>query len=170
MAERNKRQQTSRELTRAETKRAVIEDASRLDAESDVYSEETGLTAQQWQAVALLTSGMRAVDVAQQVGVTPETISRWRAVPLFTAAYNQSVRDAYSATIGQVRDIAAEAIQTLRESLQSKDERVRLSAAMAILRVRLQLDAGALAAPTTPAAIARGMKEDALSDVLLSLY
>ena len=169
MAERNKRQQTSSILTRSATKRAVIENASRLDAESDVYSED-GLTAQQWQAVALLTSGLRAVDVAQQVGVTQETISRWRATPVFMAAYNQSVRDAYSATIGQVRDIAAEAIQTLRESLQSKDERVRLSAALAVLRVRFQLDAGALAAPTTPAAIAKGTTEDEIADMILSIY
>lgn len=144
--------------TRYQVRQSVISAALQLDTEADVYREELGLTAQQWQAVALLVAGKKQVDIAEELGVTQETVSRWRSGPLFAAALNLAIRDAYAGTIGQVRGLVTEAVAALRESLYSEDERVRMAAALAVLRLHLQLDASAPALPGTPADIARDMK------------
>lgn len=150
----------SQQTSRYETRQTVHNAALKLDTETDVYrpTEDAGLTAQQWQAVTMLVSGKKQVDIAEALGVTQETVSRWRNGPLFVAALNLAVRDAYTATIGEVRDITRDAFAALRECLYSEDERTRLAAALAVLRLHLQLDSGALSLPTTPAAVAQEEK------------
>ena len=150
----------SQELSRSGIKNALLNDAMEMDTEADVYrpEEDAGLTARQWQAIGLLVAGKKQVDVAEALGVTQETISRWRNGPLFAAALNLAVRDSYSSTIGEVRGLVTDAVAALRESLRSEDERLRLSAALAVLRLHLQLDSSALSLPVTPADIARQMK------------
>lgn len=144
------------EISRTEARRAVINAALQLDAEADVYrpEEEAGLTAQQWQAVQLLVAGARQVEIAKTIGVTQETVSRWRNNPMFAAALNLAVRDAYAATIGEVRGLVSDAISALKQCIYSEDERLRLSAALAVLRLHLQLDGAAPTLPATPADIA----------------
>ena len=128
--------------------------------QDELHNEERGLTAQQWQAVSLLVAGRRQVDVAQELGVTEETVSRWKALPTFTAALNMGVRDAYEGTLGKVRTVAQDALDVLQELLKSKDERVRLSAALSMLRLHVQLSANVYALPVAPADIARRLLED----------
>jgi len=101
--------------------------------------------------------------VAQELGVTPETVSRWRALPVFQAALNMAIRDSYQATIGSLRDAKTEALGVLCDLLQAEDERLRLSAALSVLRLHLQLDAGALQLSTTPADVAEDVL-DRLAD------
>lgn len=163
-------QETSREPTRSEVRRAVINAATYLDAESDLFHENLGITAQQWQCIGLLVAGSKQVDAAEAVNVTQETVSRWRASPLFASALNLAIRDSYQSTIGRVRDITKDAIEALRECLYSEDEKVRLSAALAVVRLRLQLDAGAMDAPTTPAGIAKKMKEEDYRDAITGMF
>lgn len=150
----------SQELSRSGMRQAVLRAAEQLDTESDVYraEEEAGLTAQQWQAVALLVAGKKQVEVAEALGVTQETVSRWRSGPLFAAALNLAVRDAYTGTIGQVRGLVTDAVAALRESLYSEDERIRMAAALAVLRLHLQLDSSAPTLPATPADIAQQLR------------
>lgn len=128
--------------------------------EDELYSEEYGLTAQQWQAVSLLVAGRRQVDVAQELGVTEETVSRWKTLPTFTAALNMGVRDAYEGTLGKVRTVAQDALDVLQDLLKSQDERVRLSAALSMLRLHVQLSVNVHALPVAPADIARRLLED----------
>ena len=161
------RKQTQ-ELSRYQQKQAVNNAALQLDAESDIFrpEEEAGLSAQQWQAIALLVAGKKGVDVAQGIGVTPETVSRWRGNPLFAAAFNCELRDTYAATIGAVRGLKEDAIEALRQCLYSEDDKTRMSAALAVLRLHLQLDSGALSLPTTPAQVAGAQQQKALLDSL----
>lgn len=148
------------------------ESATFEDTECSVYAEEA-LTAQQWQAVALLVAGKKQKDVAETVGVTQETVSRWRTTPVFAAALNGAVRDSYTATVGEVRGAAADAVAVLRECLRADDQRLRLSAALSILRLHVQLDATAQALPVTPADVNRDSRrraQDALhADIVLGL-
>lgn len=139
--------------------------------EDDLYSERYGLTPVMWQAVALLVAGRRQVDVAQELDVTPETLSRWKTLPTFAAALNLAVRDAYEASVGQVRESAREALDVLRELLKASDERVRLQAALHVVQLHLKLGESVHTLPVTPADVARPLvreeKSHQMFDALL---
>lgn len=147
----------ARKNTQVDASSQAERDALAQQEESDVYrpDEDGGLTAQQWQAVGLLVAGKKQRDVAQAVGVTEFTVSRWRALPAFAAAVNAGVQDAYRATVGDVRSVSEDAVNVLRETLKSEDEKLRLTAALAVLRLRVTLDADVAQLPATPADIAR---------------
>lgn len=162
-----KNSQQSASFVQYQTEREALQ----LD-EASVYrdGEDAVLSAQQWQAVAMLVAGKRQVDVAQQLDVTQETVSRWRNSPTFAAAVNAGVRESYTAVVGEVRDASVDAVRVLRDCLQSEDERLRLQAALATLRLRVQLDATALDLPTSPADVARDSlrrRPTATEDMLL---
>lgn len=150
---RNKRQ----EIASPRDIRLLVLKAHTELTEDDLYSEEHGLTAQQWQAVALLVAGRRQVDVAQELDVTPETLSRWKTLPTFTAALNGAVRDAYEASVGQVRESAREALDVLQDLLHSSDERVRLQAALHVVQLHLKLGENVHTLLVSPADVARSL-------------
>ena len=158
----------TQEPTKYQFKQAAIAAALQLDTEADVYREEAdaGLTAQQWQAVSLLVAGAKQVEIAEALGVSQETVSRWKASPMFAAALNLAVRDAYAATIGEVRGLVRDAVGALKQCLYSEDERLRLSAALAVLRLHLQLDSVAPKLPNTPAEVARQIKHKEFEDAM----
>lgn len=122
----------------------------------DAYDPENGLSAQQWQAIAQLVSGRRQRDIAQDLSVTEETLSRWKNSPLFAAALNVAIKESYDATVGDMRDAARDAVGVLRDTMRSSDEKLRLQAALAVLRLSLHLDASVGSLATSPADIARG--------------
>ena len=158
----------SQEPTKYDVKQATIRAALQLDTEADVYraEEEAGLTAQQWQAVALLVAGKRGVEVAEALGVTQETVSRWRNSPMFAAALNQALRDAYSASIGEIRSLVKDAVAGLRQCLRSEDEKILQTTCMGILRLHLELDSTAPSLPVTPADIARKVQMKDFNDAM----
>ncbi len=138
----------------------LLRTAQTLESEADVFTimnEQTGaavLSPLQWQAIGLLVAGKRQADIAREIDVSEESLSRWRNSPIYAAALNQAVRDSYSSTIGLVRDAVADAVMAIRGCLQSEDDRVRLAAALALVKMHITLDAPALELPTTPAQIA----------------
>ena len=158
----------TQEMSRSDVRQTVIRAAMQLDAEADVYrpEEEAGLSAQQWQAVGLLVAGAKQVEIAEALGVTQETVSRWRNSPMFAAALNLAVRDAYAATIGEVRGLVKDAVAALKECMYSEDEKLRLSAALAVMRLHLQLDSAAPSLPVTPADIARQIQRKDFNDAM----
>ncbi len=157
----------------------LLQVAQTLDSESDVHrvmNEETGVTVlspQQWQAINLLVSGKRQADIADEIGVSQETLSRWRNSPVYGAALNQAIRDCYTGTVGLVRSSVVDALDTIKGCLQSEDEKVRLQAAVTLIKLHLQLDSAALALPTTPAKVAdvqlRSKQMTEMDRLLLSL-
>lgn len=141
-----------------------------LNMTPDDLHGENGLTAQQWQAVSLLVAGRRQVDVAQELNVTEETLSRWKALPTFSAALNASVRDAYESNLGTVRESAREALDVLRDLLKSQDEKVRLQAALSVVRLHLDLSQNVTSLPVSPADVARGRLQAAQTQALLDSF
>ena len=147
----NDTQENARERERA------LRTALVLDREDHIFADEAdaGLTAQQWTAIAMLAGGARQIEVATQLDVRQETVSRWKCDPRFVAALNLAIREHYAAIEGTVRSAAAEAMDVLRETLKSDDPRLRLSAALSVLRLHSGYTVDASSLPTTPADVAR---------------
>lgn len=154
-----KGQDTSSEVNET----AVLRAAQGLTQETSLFAVPNGngedvqtLTPVQWQAIGLLVSGKRQVDIAQELDIAPETLSRWKQSPVFAAACNFAVRESYTAALGELRDARSEAIAALRKLITDEysDERLRLQAAKTVLALGLELDAGALELETTPAKVA----------------
>lgn len=135
----------------------VLRTALVLDSEVDLFApeDEAGLTAQQWQAIAMLAGGARQIDVATQLDVRQETVSRWKTDVRFQAALNLAVREHYASIEGIVRSAASEAVDVLRETLRSDDPRLRLSAALSVLRLHSGYTVDVSSLPSTPADVAR---------------
>lgn len=142
----------------------LTDEASVYAAPVDGDADTLALSPIQWAAIAMLVAGKRGCDVAQELDVTQETVSRWRAQPVFVAALHLALRDSYESTIGRVRDARTDALDVLCALLHSEDERLRLTAALAVLRLHLALDAGVLRLPTTPAAAATAIAHRQLFD------
>lgn len=96
----------------------------------------TTLSTKQLKAIPLLVSGMQAKDVAQEIGVTPQTICEWRSSPSFEATLNQMKQDCLRAAVDYVRASAVKAIQSLTDiSLNSENDETRRKACMNILEI-----------------------------------
>ena len=93
-------------------------------------SQSTGLTPTQEQAATLLASGVSVTDVATQLDVSRATIYVWQKQTTFKCYFNRRCSDARSSLVVGLYGLANEALQTIRESLQSQNEQVRLKAAM----------------------------------------
>lgn len=83
----------------------------------------------------MLAAGCPAKDVAADLQVTPQTISAWRAQPAFRETLNglkiQYLRSARDA----LRSLSMDATDELARLMRGgKSERVRLQAALAVLR------------------------------------
>lgn len=93
-------------------------------------SEHTGLTPTQEQAADLLASGVSVTDVAQQLDVARSTLYVWQKQTTFKVYFNKRCSEARSTLLVGLFGLAAEALKTIRESLHSESEQVRLKAAM----------------------------------------
>lgn len=93
-------------------------------------SQSTGLTPTQEQAATLLASGVSVTDVATKLDVARATIYLWQKQTTFKCFFNSRCNDARSTLVVGLYGLADEALQAIRESLQSQNEQVRLKAAM----------------------------------------
>lgn len=147
----NDTQESSRERDR------LLRTALVLDKEEYIFLDEAdaGLTSAQWTAIAMLAGGARQIDVATQLDVRQETVSRWKTDVRFQAALNLAVKEHYASIEGIVRSAASEAVDVLRETMKSDDPRLRLSAALSVLRLHTGYTVDVSSLPTTPADVAR---------------
>lgn len=98
-------------------------------------STDSGLTDVQAAALAGMMAGRKLVELAAELGITPETLSRWRAEPVFAAEHNRRRREVSELAGEQLRQLQGAALAVLGDQLQSADGRERVAAARAILSV-----------------------------------
>jgi hypothetical protein len=123
-------------------------------------STELVLTGQQVTAIGQLVTGRRQSAIAAEIGIAEETLSRWKAEPVFQAALNLAVQESFMAVVGKTRAAATMAIDTVISLAQSAtDEKTRLSAALQILRLHSMYDVGAPSLPTTAAEVDRAQRK-----------
>lgn len=91
----------------------------------------------QQQAVILFASGKTCKQVAEQLNVTPKTISAWRSDHEFMAALNSHLQDIQQANSERLRNLGMAALDTIEEIMADKTiaPKDRLNAAVKILEL-----------------------------------
>jgi AcrR family transcriptional regulator len=91
----------------------------------------------QAQVIAALAQGRTATDAARDAGIHRTTIHHWfRTQPLFKTAFEEAQREYVETLRDGMRDLAARAVETLRNLLDDPNTppAVRLRTALAILQ------------------------------------
>jgi len=102
--------------------------------------QEKSITPQQEIAILELIAGKTQKEAAASAGVAPETVCRWmKRDAVFIAELNARRQDLWRAQRDALRGLVAQAVQVMGDLLKSKDERVRLQAASAILRTAREI-------------------------------
>ena len=100
-------------------------------------AEELGnLTPQQEEAIEMIMRGKKTVEIAEALGVSRYTVARWRKEePEFIAELQSRRAQIWDGQREQLTKMIEKALGIVTESMESADEKTRLIAAMAILRL-----------------------------------
>ena len=97
---------------------------------------KTNLTSKQIHAAGLIALGMTKRIIAEEVGVTPQTISVWSASDEFEALINQFKMQSLEDARDRIRARSGSAVDTIRDLMdKGEKEAVRLQAARTVLDV-----------------------------------
>lgn len=96
-------------------------------------STATGLTPTQEEACTLLASGSTVTDVATKLAVSRTAIYEWQKQTTFKVFFNKQRSIIQSNTLQGLFGMAVDAIQAIRNSLNSNDEKIRFKAATYIV-------------------------------------
>lgn len=102
----------------------------------------TGLTSTQERACSLLASGATIEAVAEEVKVPESTILLWQRQATFKCYFNQKKSNIIGNLTQGVFSLAQEAVNALRNSLNSENEQVRLKAATYIVDKLQSIEVG----------------------------
>jgi Helix-turn-helix of insertion element transposase len=111
-------------------------------------AQREALSIEQHNAIDLLVYGKPDREVAEAIGVTRETVTRWRNEnPYFIAELNQKREELWRAAHDKLRGLVGKAIETLEKALDTGD----MKAAVEILKaVKLYGDVGTPKGETAP--------------------
>lgn len=103
------------------------------------------LSPQQVEAVELLLTGFTVTATAAALGVSRETVTRWRhSDPGFEAAYNAGLLSAWEASHKRLLDTRGKAIDKLAELLDSDDPAIALKASAALVKINIERPNGSV--------------------------
>jgi len=123
-------------------------------------NEETGLNPQQEQAAYMLATGAGVQEVADELDVHRSTLWEWRQQATFEAFYNRLLSEIRADVKEGLVGLYEDAIDTVRQCLNSDDERIALKAASRVIERVEALEPGR----TDPHAILRDRHTSTLSE------
>jgi len=97
-------------------------------------SEAPKLTPEQLNAIDLLILGKTDREVAEEVGVRRETVTKWHKNPFFSAELSVRREELWVDAKLRLKALAHEAVNVLNRGLSSADEKVAITAAVHILK------------------------------------
>jgi len=116
-------------------------------------------------AATMLVEGWLHKDVAEEVGVTPQTISTWLTDPEFVALVNQLKMDNLHKARDRVQALSVKAAATIEDIMDSSsNDAVRLKAAESVLEMSgmINIQSGMWAwgiGPTTAEGVAKEIEK-----------
>ena len=94
------------------------------------------LSIQQRNAIDLFLTGKNDREVAEFVGVERVTVNNWRnRKPEFIEELNRRRYELFESEMNRLRSLIASSVEALSECINSTDERVKLAAATALLKL-----------------------------------
>lgn len=94
------------------------------------------LSPKQIQAVGMLLDGQGVSEVAAEIGVARQTVSKWlNEDPYFMAAMNRGRLELWNGTQDRVRKITSKALEVVSDTLNDTEDPRRLDAAMGVLKL-----------------------------------
>ncbi len=84
------------------------------------------LSTKQLIAISLLLAGRSGRDVAEEVGVQEQSISRWKQLPSFKTALEEGQAEILKSSKCKLIALFEKSLDTLAESLGSEEEKYRL--------------------------------------------
>lgn len=97
-------------------------------------SPAPSLTPEQLNAIDLLILGKPDREVAELCGVARETVTKWHKNPFFVAELNVRREELWQDAKLRLKSLAHEAVNVLTGGLQSSDEKIKITAAVHILK------------------------------------
>jgi hypothetical protein len=96
-------------------------------------AQKRTLTAKQMNAIGLLVQGQTDREVGEQVGVTRETVTRWRNDnPYFAAELNAQRSALWQGSHHRLRGLVNKAVDVLEQALESGDRRAAVEVLKAV--------------------------------------
>jgi transposase-like protein len=88
------------------------------------------------RAIELMLDGMSGIDIAKELGVTPETVSKWKRQRVFAREYNRNAKSVIAGGMSLLRAAYADACERLIEiSMTKGGDRVQLEAIRSVIKL-----------------------------------
>ena len=91
------------------------------------------LNENQLLAVPLVAQGRSGKEIAKELSVTEETISRWKKQPAFIALVNELLGQLRDTTQQKMRNLVLLALEILEKELFNEDNKNRVNIALKVL-------------------------------------
>ncbi len=91
------------------------------------------LNESQLLAVQLVAQGRSGREIAKQLGVTEETVSRWKKQPAFIAMVNDLLGQLRDTTQQKMRNLVLLALEILEKELSNKDNKNSVNIALKVI-------------------------------------
>ncbi len=106
------------------------------DETTDPVGIADGLTDQQRRGAELAAAGWAGVDIAAELGIRAETVSRWRRLPSWQAAHDAIVAEVRGDLEASLRELAEKALAELEALVEYRhNPTIRLRAATVLLQM-----------------------------------
>ena len=92
------------------------------------------LNENQLLAVQLVAQGRSGREIAKQLSVTEETISRWKKQPIFIASVNEILGQLSEGIQQKMRSLIFQALEILETELSDKENKSRANIALKLLQ------------------------------------
>lgn len=100
---------------------------------TNLIDKQTGLNAKQIEAATLIVAGETITSVADKLNINRSTIYEWLDKITFQCYINRLLKDIVCKLNNELYSIGVDAIKALRETLQSKNDIIKLKAAQFII-------------------------------------
>lgn len=108
-------------------------------SQTDTTTTKKGLTTKQSQAAQLIAEGVTAIAAAERVGVSRETLQRWKRLEDFQAAIREMEDVAYDESMRMLKRASRAAVSCLLRNMNDAKGYVQVAAASKLLDLGIEV-------------------------------